>query len=149
MGAELLPLDKVPGWIMRTTERKMPTVAKAVKTEVLYAAWHDPLVTEQRVLTGTLRASTVPYAGEFQGRGLEYGDDHEPLPESEIDQVIAGSEPGDTVGIAEDATKNGRPYGIYVETQFGLFAQTAERLRSRLALLIARAIAKTIFGRGR
>lgn len=149
MGAQFIALENVPAWLVRTTEQKMPLVAKAVKSEVLHAVWHDPLITEQRRKTGTLRGSTAPFASEFQGRGLEYEEGHEPLPESEIEQVMAAAEPGDTVGIAEDAAKNGHPYGTYVEARFGLFRETAARVRSRLPILLAKAIGKTIFRRGR
>lgn len=149
MGAQLVPLDKAPQWILRTTEKKMPTVAREVKRGVLEAVYQDPLVTEQRRLTGTLRASTIPYGGEFVGRDLEYGPGHQPLPEAEIDQVIAALQPGDTVGVAEDAEHDGYPYGLKIEWRFKLFERTAASIRGKLPAIITKAIGRTIFGRRR
>lgn len=140
-----IPGSRLGARALAVTRRFFPALEEELVGGMAGMAYSEVIDT-QRVLTGTLKASTTLHPSSPGGRGLEYGTGHEPIPTAAmVDQAMAAREFGEPIILSEDArSPEGFPYGVIIEGRFRTFAKAEDAARSAAPGIAARAGAKAI-----
>ena len=144
MASFQVPGSKAGAAVLRVTRRFMPKLEAELVGGLARVAYTEILGT-QRVLTNTLRSSTVVSAGQAQGRNLAYGPGHSPLPISVVDQAVMARKLGEPLVISEvlarsDAVEWKASVGLNDVTTPSKMYRVAFEMRTDSLLLLSSAL---------